>query len=67
MFFSDTKMAQLEYEQRLREIAEARFAQRMQAQQTKKQNHFWNRLGDLLTLSGQGLKGWNGAHYRTGR
>lgn len=67
MFFSDTKMAQLEYEQRLRETAEARFAQQMAAQQAPKQNRFWDRLGDLLTLAGTGLKGWNGSHYPTGR
>ena len=67
MFFSDSKMAQLEYERRLRETAEWRFAQRMQAQQASKRHRFWDRLGDLLTLSGTGLKGWDGSHYSTGR
>ncbi|MFN8442457.1 MAG: hypothetical protein U0175_16900 [Caldilineaceae bacterium] len=67
MFYSDTKMAQIEYERRLREAAEARLVQQLLAQQAPKQKRFWERLGDLLTLAGMGLKGWDGSHYPTGR
>ena len=67
MFFSDSKMAQLDYEIRLRETAEWRFAQRIQAQQAPKRDRFWDRLGDLLTLTGTGLKGWDGTYYSTGK
>lgn len=67
MFSSDAKMAQMEYERRLREAAEARFVQQMVAQQAPKRKRFWDRLGDLLTLAGMGLKGLDGSHYPTGR
>lgn len=67
MFYGDPKLAQLEYERRLREAAEFRLAQQMQAKQATKPNYLLNRLGDLLILAGTGLKGWDGSHYATGR
>ena len=55
MFTSDTKMAQLQYEDRLREAAQERFAHQVVARNAMKPNWLLEKVGDLFIAAGTTL------------
>lgn len=55
MFIIDTKMAQLQYEDRLREAAQERFAHQIMAHRAKNPNWLLEKLGDLFIAAGTSL------------